>query len=138
MHNRHRPPTLATVWETSLGPLFVAELSGRLLDPGEVSGDPYDPPAAVRNWRATPVSLSHEPEVQTEGWNPVPITTVRLLLTDDVPAKLWVKCVDHGPAAVERAKLDKEYTEYLKNARQGETPGGCVLRLDSVAALFSD
>jgi hypothetical protein len=50
LHNRHRPLTLAEVWQTSQGLLYIAKLPGRLLDPGErASEDPFDPPAAVRN-----------------------------------------------------------------------------------------
>jgi hypothetical protein len=136
-HNRSRPPTLAEVWQTSVGLLFVAKLPGRLLDPGEVPGDPLDPPAAVRNWNK-PAQPSHVPDVAAHGWSHVPITIVRLLLTDDVDAKLWVTCVDHGPADLDRAKLSREYDAYLKASRRSDTPGPCYLRLDSVAALYSD
>ena len=67
----------------------------------------------------------------------MPITIVRVLLTDDVDAKLWVKCADHGPAEVDRAKLWRQYEAYLKETTRRDTPDACVLRLDSVAALSS-
>lgn len=125
------------MWQTSVGLLFVAKLPGRLLDPGEVAGDPLDPPAAVRNWNK-PAPPPHVPGAAVQSWSHVPITIVRLLLTDDVDAKLWVKCVQHGPAEVDRAKLSREYEAYLKASRRSDTPAPCFLRLDSVAALSSE
>ena len=137
LHSHSRPPTLAEVWHTSVGLLFIAKLPGRLLDPGEVAGDPFEPPAAVRNWRRSG-RRSASPDAPAQGWDHVPIAIVRLLLADDVvAAKLWVKCPDHGPAHVDRASLYREYQAHLAS-KPADTLEPRSVRLDSVAAVSSD
>lgn len=136
LHNRSRPPTLAEVWHTSPGLLFIAKLPGRHLNPGEVPGDPFEPPAAVRNWRS-PAHKKPAGRTPTGDWDHVPITMVRLLLADDVAAPLWVKCVDHGPAQVDRVKLFRAYEVHVASGR-ADTPEPRIVRLDSVGTLSSD
>ena len=137
LHNLSRPPTLAEVWQTSHGLLYVAKLPGRLLDPREDGGDPFDPPAAVRNRRSDAASSRSHPTCAIGGWQHVPITIVRLLLADDVPAALWVRCVDHSSAEVDRVKLFREYELHLASGG-ADTPEPRYVPLDSVVALSSD
>jgi hypothetical protein len=57
-----------------------------------------------------------------------------VLLEDDVPARLWAKCVDHGPAEIDRAKLYREYQARVASGAS-DTPDPWFVRLDSVAAV---
>lgn len=135
LHNRATAPMLAELWQTSLGLLFLARLPGHLLVPGESGGDPFDPPAAVRNWRYTD-SPAVSPTTTSDEWQHVPITIVRVLLSDDVPANLWVGCVRHGPSEVDRVKLYRAYERHM-SSKKADTPEPSYVRLNSVAALSS-
>lgn len=136
LHNHAGAPMLAEVWQTSLGLLFVARLPGRLLENGEGGGGPFDPPAAARRGRSPDVPAERSTTTSDE-WQHVPITIVRVLLKDDVPVDLWVRCVRHGPSEVDRVKLYREYERHMASAR-ADTPEPSYVRLDSVVALSCD
>lgn len=136
LHHRSMTPMLAEVWQTSYGLLFVARLPGRLHRPGEHPGDPFEAPAAVRSRRSPPWRAPQALAAAVE-WQHVPITIVRLLLADDVPARLWVRCVRHGPREVDRVKLYRESERHLAS-ESADTLEPTYVRLDSVAALSYD
>ncbi len=78
-HHRSGSPMLAELWNTDLGPFFVAALAGAVFDPPDHPTDPWAPPTAVlsnedkqergRLFDASPVD---------PRWQPIPITVVRL------------------------------------------------------------
>ena len=134
-HFGHAAPVLAEVWQTTRGRLFVAALPGTLLDPDESSRAPFAPPAAARaaRRRRRPAAASAE---AGQPWIHVPITIVRLLLDDDVPAGLWVRCVRHGPAQVDRDRLQTALEKMARSPNR-DAPEVPIVRLDSVTALSS-
>ena len=132
MHHPSPAPVLAEVWQTSHGPLFVASLPG---GPGKVGDSPEgtsDRPAAARN-----DARRQRRSTGRADWTHIPITVVRVLLTDDVPVGLWVKCPDHEPVQLIRAQLSVQYERHRAAAR-ADTLAPLYLGLDSVAALSSD
>ena len=134
-HFRHAAPVLAEVWQTTRGALFIAALPGTLLDPDESSRPPFEQPAGARvAWRRRRPPAASADEGQP--WIPIPITIVRLLLHDEVPAGLWVRCSRHGPAQVDRHSLRAEL-EKLPPSPSSDSPVAPIVRLDSVRALSS-
>ncbi len=131
-HNRSRPPTLAEVWQTAHGLLFIATLPGPAAVQDSPDGDPFGPPAALRPAARPPVVRP-----LGAGWVHVPVTVVRVLLDDEgQEPDLWVRCVDHPAARLDRVKLFREYQLHL-GATGSDAPRPRYVRLDTVAALSS-
>ena len=57
------------------------------------------------------------------GWQPVPVTVVRLFLEEPSTqaATLWVKCADHGPGTIDRVRLYKAYLQDQQRRRNSAT-----------------
>jgi hypothetical protein len=138
-HFGHDAPMLAEVWTTNYGLLFISRLPGAAFDPEDDPVDPFAPPTAVLSKSERSKRAGGQTRRGTKaGWEPVPITIVRILLDGPVMASLWVKCADHGPAIVDRIKLARVY-EQDQQARRGlDTPKPTVIRLHDVVAISSD
>ncbi|MFW5471062.1 hypothetical protein ACOCJ4_13575 [Knoellia sp. CPCC 206435] len=139
-HGARPDPMLAELWRTDSGLFFISKLPGGLFDPPDDPTDPFAPPTAV---------LSKDQKVErrrqagrarlTQGWQPVPITIVRLFLEDPntLSVTLWVKCGRHGPHTIDRVRLYKTYLEDQRRRQQRDTPEPLVIGLHDVEALSS-
>ena len=138
-HFRDDAPMLAEVWKTSRGLLFVSKLPGAAFDPKDDPNDPFAPPTAVlcRADRIKRADGQSRPSGGS-GWEPIPITIVRLLLDGPIVAPLWVKCAKHGPAIVDLLKLNRVYERDQAARRKRDTLKPAVIRLHDVAALSSN
>jgi len=131
-------PTVAQMFETTLGPLFVAPIVGRYADWGlDESGATPDDVLPVR--AADPVS--EVDQGGAEPW-PLPAQLLCVLLNDGEPPQLRVKCREHGPAAVDLGRLASVYAKAV-NERQArrqrvgktaETDAPVVVTLQEVAS----
>jgi hypothetical protein len=139
LHFGHNAPMLAEVWTTSQGLLFISKLPGAAFDPPDDPNDALAPPTAVlsRRDRARRVGGQTKRGKQA-GWEPVPITIVRLLLGGPVMAPLWVKCADHRPAVVDRIKLARVFEQDREARRDLDAPKPTVIYLHDVVALSSE
>jgi hypothetical protein len=129
---------LAEVWKTSRGLLFVSKLPGAHSDASNDPDDPFAPPTAVlsKHERIRRVrGQSKKPS--GPGWQPAPITVVRILLDGPINAQLWVKCARHGPAVVDRLGLNRVYELDQAARRERDTLMPRVIRLNDVGALSS-
>jgi hypothetical protein len=141
LHFRGGAPMLAEVWKTSRGLLYASRLPLAFSDPDNDPDDPFAPPTAVlsegdRLRRAR--AQSKRPS--GPGWEPVPITIVRVPLHDPVMARarLWIKCAQHFVGEVDIVKLLKVYKLDQERRRAHDTPEATVIYLHNVVALSSD
>ena len=139
LHFGNAAPMLAEVWTTTQGLLFISKLPGAAFDPPDDPNDPFAPPTAVLSRRDRARRAGSQTRRGSEaGWEPVPITIVRLLLDGPVEARLWVKCADHGAATVDRLKLNRVYQRDQVGRRQRDTLGPTVIPLHDVVTLSSE
>ena len=141
-HDRLGAPMLAELWHTDHGPFFISKLPGAVNDPPNLRNDPFAPPTAV-----LPTTLKDKRRhtaggpAPGDGWRPVPVTLVRLLLNDPatLEADLWVKCAVHGSGTVDRVRLYRAYLQdqQRRRTRSADTPEPTVIELHDVATLFS-
>ncbi|WP_056776184.1 hypothetical protein [Terrabacter sp. Soil811] len=141
-HRAHECPKLAELWHTDAhGPLFLSRLAGAAFDPPDDPDDPFAPPTAVLTRQQRDARRALFPSTSLSPvWEALPVTVVRLFLDDPstFEAELWVKCVDHGPAKVDRGKLGLAYLEDAKRRRQGrDTREPTVIGLHTVGAVSS-
>ena len=139
LHFRGVAPMLAEVWKTSRGLLFISRLPGAVFGPKDDPKDPFAPPTAVLSCAdLTKRAAGQSTTGSQPGWEPVPVTIVRILLNGPVVASLWVKCADHGPANVDRLRLNRVYERDQVARRECDTLKPAVVRLQDVGALSSE
>jgi hypothetical protein len=140
-HGREQP-MVAELWHTDdNGPLFLSRLPGAVGDPPDDPADPFARPVATLS-RADRAARRKSvlPARTSMGWEPVPVTIVRIFLEDPttVEAQLWVKCADHGVWMLDRGTLGVEYLKDRDHRRRGrDTREPTVIGLHTAGAVSS-